>query len=73
MTKAHRVKAMGRVIQACQQIKDKKPLAEAVRKIVDDLRADEKAFKEQARIEHAANFATKHGGELVMKIEAEKK
>lgn len=59
MTKAQRVKAMGRVIQACQQIKDKKPLAEAVRQIVDELRAEEAAFRVQARIEHEACIAAK--------------
>lgn len=61
MTKAHRVRAMGSVIAACNQFKDKKPLAEAVRKIVDDLRAEEVAFKEQARAENAANVEAKKG------------
>jgi CHASE3 domain sensor protein len=63
MTKDQRLKAMGKVISACQQIKDKKPLAEAVRKIVDDLRAEEKAHREAAAAEHTANLVMKINGE----------
>jgi hypothetical protein len=59
MTKEHRVKAMGRVITACQQFKDKKPLAEAVRQIVEELRAEEAEFRVKARAEHEANLAAK--------------
>jgi hypothetical protein len=54
VTKEQRRKAMNRVIDACQKIKDKKPLAEAVRKIVDELRAQEKAHREAVAAEIAA-------------------
>lgn len=59
MTKDQRLKAMGKILDACQKIKDKKPLAEAVRKIVDELHASEKAHKEASAAENAANLAAK--------------
>lgn len=61
MTKDQRLKAMGKVISACQQIKDRKPLADAVREIVRQLAEDEAAHREAARVEHAANVTKKPG------------
>lgn len=62
MTKDQRLKAFGQILDACQKIKDKKPLAEAVRKIVDDLREAEKTHRQQAAAEHAANLLMKIDG-----------
>jgi CHASE3 domain sensor protein len=59
MSKEHRVKAMAKVINACARIKDKKPLAEAVRAIVNDMFAEEAEFRELERAKHAENAARK--------------
>lgn len=60
MTKEHRVKAMGRVIDSAGKIKDKAHLGDAVRKIVSELSQEEKAFREAAKAEHEANIAKKN-------------
>jgi hypothetical protein len=59
MTKDQRLKAMAQVINARHQIKDKKLLGEEVKKIVDKLSLDEKAHRESAAAEHAANLVMK--------------
>lgn len=66
MTKDQRLKAMNQVMHACLTIKDEKPLAEAVRKIAAELRAEEAAHKAQV-IADAAGNAEKNGSRQTAK------
>jgi hypothetical protein len=60
MSKQQRVRAIGLVMNACHQHKkDDKQLAAEVRRIVDELQADEERFAVEERAQHEANLAKK--------------